>query len=91
MKAINVKALDGYKIHVVFDDGVTGVIDLKDLVQKGIFQPLKDESAFRNVHVHGSAIAWSDELEIDADNIYAEILNTDPTQLLHNASYHAAD
>jgi len=91
MKAIDVTAQDGYKIKVVFSDGVSGIVDLHDLVQKGIFQPLQDEKKFRNVHTDGSAIAWSDELEIDADNIYAEILNTDPAQLLHTPSYHAAD
>jgi len=75
MKATGVEALAGYKIKVVFEDGVTGTIDLTDLVQKGIFQLLKDEALFQTVRTDGSAIAWSDELEIDADNIYAEILN----------------
>ena len=91
MKAIDVTALAGHKIKVVFDDGVSGIVDLNDLVQKGIFQQLMDEQVFRNVHTDGSAIAWSEELEIDADNIYAEILKADPTQLLHTPSYHAAD
>lgn len=91
MKAIGVKALEGYKIEVVYTDGVTGTVDLNDLVQKGIFQQLKTGSAFQNVHTDGSAIIWSDELEIDAENIYAEILNLKPENLLHTPLYHAAD
>lgn len=91
MKATDVKAVGGYKIKVVFDDGVSGIVDLTDLVQKGIFQQLKDASTFQRVYTNGSAIAWSDELEIDADNIYAEILNTEPANLLHTPSFHAAD
>ena len=90
MKAANVEALNGYKIKVVFDDGVSGVIDLTDIITKGIFQKLKDVHLFENVRTDGAAIIWSDELEIDADNIYAEILNKDP-QLLNNPVYHAAD
>jgi hypothetical protein len=78
MKATEVKALNGYKIKVSFDDGVSGIVDLNELVQKGIFQVLKDEHAFQNVYTDGAAIAWSEELEIDADNIYAEIMNTEP-------------
>ncbi len=62
MKAIEVKPLDGYKIQVVFSDGVSGIVDLNDLIQKGIFQQLKDEKAFRNVHTDGLSIAWSVEL-----------------------------
>ncbi len=91
MKVVNVKALDGYKIEVVFNDGVTGIVDLNDLVQKGIFRQLKDENAFRNVYTNGLSIAWSEELEIDAAHIYAQLLNADPAQLLHTPSYHAAD
>ena len=91
MKAIEVQPLAGYKIKVVFDDGVSGIVDLNDLISKGIFQQLKDEAAFRNVHIDGAAIAWSDELEIDADNIYAEILKVEPAELLHTPLYHAAD
>ena len=91
MKAIEVKAIEEYKIKVTFDDGVSGVIDLSEIVQKGIFRQLKDKNAFQNVYTDGIAIAWSDELEIDADNIYAEILNTEPADLLHTPSFHAAD
>ncbi len=91
MKAIEVKALGGYRINVVFDDGISGVIDLNDLIQKGIFQKLKDEHAFQNVYTDGSAIAWSEELEIDADNIYAELLQKEPSQILHKPLYNAAD
>ena len=91
MKAIHVKALEGYKIEVTFDDGVSGSVDLSDLVQKGIFQELKVGNAFKSVHTDGAAIAWSDELEIDAENIYAEIQSIEPTQLPHRPSFHAAD
>jgi len=91
MKAIEVKPLDSYRISVIFSDGVSGIIDLNNLIQKGIFQQLKDEKLFRNVYTNGSSIAWSDELEIDADNIYAEILNIEPAQLLRTPSFHAAD
>jgi hypothetical protein len=64
---------------------------LADLVQVGIFQKLKDRSAFQNVTTDGFSIAWSDELEIDAENIYAEILKMEPVQFLHTPSFHAAD
>jgi hypothetical protein len=35
MKATEVKALDGCKIAVVFADGVSGIVDLSDLISKG--------------------------------------------------------
>ena len=91
MKAINVTAISDNRINVVFDDGVSGNVDLNGLIQKGIFQQLKDNDLFQKVYTDGDAIAWSHELEIDASNIYAELLNTDPSRILNKPSYHAAD
>ena len=73
MKVLEVKYLSEFTISVTFDDGVSGTIQLNDLVTKGIFQTLKDKAAFAKVYTKGYSIAWSDELEIDAANIYSEI------------------
>jgi hypothetical protein len=87
MKAAQVEALNDYKIKVVFVDGVSGIVDLTGLIQKGIFQKLKDIQFFKKVYTDGYSIAWSDELEIDVDSIYAEIMNNGQFQLLHNPSF----
>ena len=46
---------------------------------------------FGKVYINGSAIAWSEDLEIDVDTIYAEITNTKPVKFSHKPVYHAAD
>jgi hypothetical protein len=43
MKAINVSALPGYQLYVTFDDGVSGMVDLKHSIENGIFAILKNE------------------------------------------------
>ena len=91
MTATKVQALDGYKIKVMFSDGVSGIVSLADFVEKGIFVRLKDPALFASVHTDGAAIIWTDELEIDADNIYAEILNAEPVKVLHTPAFNAAD
>lgn len=78
MKAKNVISLAGYKLQVTFEDNVSGIIDLAKFIQTGIFSSLKDEKLFSKVYTNGYSIAWSDELEIDALTIYAEILNKNP-------------
>lgn len=62
-----------YTICARFEDGGSGTIQLNDLVEKGIFKVLQDKSEFAKVYTKGYSIAWSDELEIDATNIYLEI------------------
>ncbi len=73
MKVEEVIYKSDFTIQVKFNDGVVGYIQLNELVEKGIFQELKDLNKFSKVYSTGYSIAWSDELEIDAATIYAEI------------------
>ncbi len=73
MKLKEVKYVSDYSIEVVFDDGVKGIIHLHDLVEKGIFKVLQDKKRFAQVYATPSAIAWSDQLEIDALKIYFDL------------------
>jgi hypothetical protein len=73
MKVREVKYIAEYTISIKFDDGINGTIQLSDLVQKGIFKLLQDKSEFAKVYTNGYSIAWSNELEIDATTIYAEL------------------
>lgn len=73
MKVREVKYIADYTISIKFDDGINGTIQLNDLVQKGIFKLLQDKSEFAKVYTNGYSIAWSNELEIDAITIYAEL------------------
>ena len=73
MKVREVKYIADYTISIKFDDGINGTIQLSDLVQKGIFKLLQDKSEFAKVYTNGYSIAWSNELEIDATTIYAEL------------------
>ena len=82
MKVTNVNVLSGYKLQVVFDDGVSGVIDLKDFIGKGVFSSLADKTLFNKVYSTGYSIAWNDNLEIDAVTVYAELLNKNPADVL---------
>ena len=82
MKVISVNALHDYKLHVTFDDVVSGIIDLKGFVENGIFSVLQKEGLFNKVYTNGYSVAWSDELEIDSLAIYAELLNKKPEDIL---------
>jgi len=73
MKVQEVKYISDYIISIKFDDGVNGTIELNDLVEKGIFKVLQDKNQFAKVYTNGYSIAWSNELEIDATTIYAEL------------------
>jgi hypothetical protein len=75
IRPTGVGALEGYRIHVTFADGVEGVIDLSADVGRGVFAPLLDQAFFRTVHIgRYGQIAWSEDLEICSDAAYQEII-----------------
>lgn len=87
MKAVSVIPLPKYQLQVTFDDGVCGVVDLKDLLQTTVFSVLKDEQRFNQVSFDQSAIFWSEEMEIDLLNIYMELKNKNFNDLFGNFKY----
>lgn len=88
MKITIAKAIPDYKIEVTFDDGVSGIIDLKEFIANGIFSELKDEHFFKRVYTNGYSIAWSEELEIDMLTVYAELSGKKPEDIqCHNFSH----
>jgi hypothetical protein len=91
MKVQEVKYISDYIISIKFDDGVNGIIELNDLVQKGIFKVLQDKNQFAKVYTNGHSIAWSNELEIDATNIYSELTGKNFGEILSPKLFHATN
>ena len=81
-KPVEVKPLENYRIWVRYSDGVEGVVDLSDLVGKGIFAAWEDYQEFQKVHIGPSGeIAWSEEIDMCPDAIYLKITGKKPEDL----------
>ncbi len=91
MKVQEVKYISDYIISIKYDDGVSGTIQLNDLVQKGIFKVLQDKNEFAKVYTNGYSIAWSNELEIDATTIYSELTGKNFGEILSPKLSHATN
>ncbi len=72
-----VKSLDGYKIWIEFEDGVSGDVDLSHFAGKGIFRKWDDHGLFDDVKIvfPYRAIQWggTDELELCTDTFYLQL------------------
>jgi hypothetical protein len=76
---VEVRALGGYRVHLRFEDGVQGELDLGRLIRfRGVFAPLKDENEFARVQVDPElgTIAWPNGADLDPDVLYAEVSGT---------------
>ena len=76
---VEVRALGGYRVHLRFEDGVQGELDLGQLIHfRGVFARLKDEQEFARVRVDPElgTIAWPNGADLDPDVLYAELTGT---------------
>ena len=79
---IEVKPQENYRLWVKYSDGVEGIVDLSDLVGKGVFALWNDYREFQKVHIGPSGeIAWSEEIDMCPDAIYLKIAGKKPEDL----------
>lgn len=60
IKVRTVRALEDFKLQLVFSDGTRGIFDLSDIVQRTgpMVQPLKDTAFFARVFLEDGAPTW---------------------------------
>ena len=60
----------GFKIRLVFDDGVKGVVDFADWLEGPVFEPLKDAAYFARFFVEGGTVVWPNGADIAPETLY---------------------
>jgi len=69
---------DDYTLTVVFDNGEKGVLDLKQMLDFGVFKDLKDPDTFNRVHVAFDTIEWECGVDLDPEFVYAKCMSPVP-------------
>lgn len=80
-----VAPLGEYRLHLVFDDGTEGDVDVESLVKfRGVFEPLRDARQFEQVFVdpEGGTIAWPNGADLDPIVLYATVTGKTIDELL---------
>ena len=65
-KINSAKAIDDHTLLIEFDNSATKVYDVRPLLEKEMFFPLKNFVFFKNVQVDtgGYAVFWNDEIDL---------------------------
>jgi hypothetical protein len=65
-KIKSASAIDNHILIIEFDNNETKQYDVSQLMEKSIFEPLKDPVLFKAVQVEqgGYAISWNNEIDI---------------------------
>ena len=73
-RIIRVTALSGYRLHVEFDDGTAGEIEMADRLFGSAFEPLRGPNEFGKVFVDEfGAIAWPCGADLAPDAIHRRL------------------
>jgi len=73
---VEVRPLTQYRVHLRFEDGVEGEIDLQEMIDfTGVFAPLRSREEFMRVAVHPElgTIVWPNGADLDPDVLYAKV------------------
>jgi hypothetical protein len=67
-----VKALTGKRLLVEFNNGVVKTYNCVPLLDKKVFQPLRNDALFRCVHAddHGYAVVWNDDIDLAESELW---------------------
>ncbi len=71
---ISVKPLEGYRLQVQFEGGVSGIVNVKELVEfTGVFEYIKDEEHFAQVAANEElgVVCWPNGADLDSDVLYS--------------------
>lgn len=73
---VAVRPLDGTRLHLRFEDGAEGEVDVAALVPfDGVFAPLADRAVFAGVRVEPElgTIVWENGADLDPDVLYSTV------------------
>lgn len=81
-KITKIEALQGYCLKLTFDDGRSGVVDLSDLVGRGVFSCWNDHKVFSQVRIGSSGeLVWEDKVDLCPDALYMKATGKTPEEV----------
>ena len=75
-RVVEAYALTDFKLKVIFQDGLNGVVDMTRLIhsaEAGVFAPLADSKLFAQVFVEHGTVTWPGELDLAPDAMHRAI------------------
>lgn len=66
----SVKPQSDYTLLLTFADKSTRIFDMKPLLSKPVFQPLKNIVLFMQAKTDSWTVIWNDEIDISPEHLY---------------------
>jgi len=63
---------EDYALSILFDNGESGILDMKSILDFGVFRRIKDYDKFRQIRVAFDTIEWDCGVDLDPEFVYAK-------------------
>ncbi len=68
---IGVRANDDFTLHVEFDNGDEGILDMRPHLGLGVFQRIAEIDAFKTARVAFDTVQWDNGVDLDPEFVHA--------------------
>ena len=76
-RVVEVAPLADYRLRVRFEDGLQGIVSLKEELYGPVFEPLRDPMFFAQVSIDEfGAISWPNGADLAPDALYDDLKST---------------
>ncbi|PSR52168.1 DUF2442 domain-containing protein [Adhaeribacter arboris] len=69
---IKVEYIKDYELELYFNDGTSGIIDLKNNLNKPVFEPLRNIQYFKNFKLNSWTITWENGADFAPEFLYEQ-------------------
>ncbi len=72
-RIVSAKAIDNHNLIIEFDNQEKKKYNIIPLLNKSMFEPLKNPAFFKNVHVEsgGYAVIWNEDIDISEYELWS--------------------
>ena len=74
IRVIELERLGGFKLKLVFNDGLSGVLDLSHLLTGAIFSPLKESEYFASAQVRYGTVVWANNVDMAPEYLHDQMI-----------------
>ena len=74
---VSVHAQHDYMLHITFDNGEVGLLDMAPYLDFGIFSRIKDPHSFAKVRVSFDTVEWESGVDLDPEFVYSKCRKLD--------------
>jgi hypothetical protein len=71
LHVVRAEHIEGHRVHLWFNDGSDGEVDLGEVLNGPIFEPLKDPEYFKQFRLTGHTLAWDNGADLAPEYLHA--------------------